>query len=86
MAGLWRWFRMAISSRSTCRPARFSSKSPDEELATASAAWSFPGQAAQRGGYGSLYVKTVMQADTGADLDFLVGSRGSEIPMNRDSH
>jgi dihydroxy-acid dehydratase len=38
------------------------------------------------GGYGGLYVKTVMQADTGADLDFLVGSRGSEIPMNRDSH
>ena len=39
-----------------------------------------------KGGYAGLYVKSVMQADTGADLDFLVGPRGAEIPMNRDSH
>jgi dihydroxy-acid dehydratase len=35
-------------------------------------------------GWESLYVRTVQQADTGADLDFLVGASGSEV--NRDSH
>jgi dihydroxy-acid dehydratase len=37
-----------------------------------------------KGGYQSLYVERVMQADKGADLDFLVGSRGHGIP--RESH
>lgn len=36
------------------------------------------------GGYGGLYIKTVTQADAGADLDFLVGARGSVV--ERDSH
>ena len=57
----------------------------DEELAKRRAAWVSPVKPLT-GGYGGLYVKTVMQADTGADLDFLVGARGSEIPNNRDSH
>ncbi|NTF88027.1 dihydroxy-acid dehydratase [Agrobacterium rhizogenes] len=57
----------------------------DEELAERRAAWVSPVKPLA-GGYGGLYVKTVMQADTGADLDFLVGARGSDIPMNRDSH
>ncbi|MBK5568658.1 L-arabinonate dehydratase [Ensifer sp. 2YAB10] len=57
----------------------------DEELARRRAAWVSPVKPLG-GGYGGLYVKTVMQADTGADLDFLVGPRGAEIPMNRDSH
>ncbi|HEX4010536.1 MAG TPA: dihydroxy-acid dehydratase [Solirubrobacteraceae bacterium] len=35
-------------------------------------------------GWESLYVRTVQQADTGADLDFLVGASGSEV--SRDSH
>ena len=36
------------------------------------------------GGYKRLYVEHVMQADKGCDLDFLVGSRGAEVP--RESH
>jgi dihydroxy-acid dehydratase len=36
------------------------------------------------GGYERLYVDHVLQADRGADLDFLVGCRGAEIP--RESH
>ena len=35
-------------------------------------------------GWERLYVDTVQQADTGADLDFLVGSSGSEV--SRESH
>jgi dihydroxy-acid dehydratase len=35
-------------------------------------------------GWERLYVDTVLQADTGADLDFLVGSSGSEV--SRESH
>ncbi|MGE6783863.1 L-arabinonate dehydratase [Ensifer adhaerens] len=57
----------------------------DEELARRRAAWVSPVKPLT-GGYAGLYVKSVMQADTGADLDFLVGPRGAEIPMNRDSH
>ena len=37
-----------------------------------------------RGGYQKMYVDHVMQADKGADLDFLVGKRGSEV--KRHSH
>lgn len=36
------------------------------------------------GGYQQLYVERVMQANTGADLDFLRGCRGHEVP--RESH
>jgi dihydroxyacid dehydratase/phosphogluconate dehydratase len=36
------------------------------------------------GGYQQMYVKHVMQADKGADLDFLVGRRGSKV--KRHSH
>ncbi len=57
----------------------------DEDMARRRAAWVNPVKPLT-GGYGGLYVKTVMQADTGADLDFLIGPRGSDIPMNRDSH
>jgi dihydroxy-acid dehydratase len=35
-------------------------------------------------GWESLYVRTVQQADTGADLDFLVGASGDRV--SRDSH
>ncbi|MFT6302846.1 MAG: L-arabonate dehydrase [Granulosicoccus sp.] len=31
-----------------------------------------------------MYQETVMQANVGADLDFLVGGSGAEVP--RDSH
>jgi dihydroxy-acid dehydratase len=40
--------------------------------------------AAPQRGWAKLYVDHVMQADTGADLDFLVGSSGDEV--SRESH
>jgi dihydroxy-acid dehydratase len=40
--------------------------------------------AAPARGWEQLYVRTVMQADTGADLDFLVGSSGDAV--SRESH
>ena len=53
------------------------------ELATRAAAWTPPART-YRGGYETLYVKTVQGADLGADLDFLVGRRGAAVP--RESH
>ena len=55
----------------------------DEELAKRKAAWIAPPAAATRG-YVSMYIKHVMGADKGADLDFLQGSSGSVV--TRDSH
>ncbi|WP_426109825.1 L-arabinonate dehydratase [Massilia sp. PWRC2] len=55
----------------------------DDELARRRALWRAP-EPAMRGGYQSLYIKHVQQADQGADLDFLVGCRGSKVP--RESH
>ena len=37
-----------------------------------------------KGGYQKMYVEHVMQADKGADLDFLIGKRGAEV--KRHSH
>ena len=56
---------------------------PEEELARRRAAWRPPSPHSNRG-YLSLYLDHVMQADTGADLDFLVGRSGAEVP--RESH
>jgi dihydroxy-acid dehydratase len=36
------------------------------------------------GGYAQLYIQHVQQADQGADLDFLVGCRGTAV--TRESH
>ena len=55
----------------------------DADLAARRARWA-PPKAAMKGGYQSLYVGHVLQADQGADLDFLVGCRGAEVP--RESH
>ncbi|WP_462220997.1 IlvD/Edd family dehydratase [Ferruginibacter sp.] len=55
----------------------------DEELSIRKAAWIAPPAAATRG-YVSMYIKHVMGADKGADLDFLQGSSGSVV--TRDSH
>lgn len=55
----------------------------DEELQKRLNEWRAPQQTMQ-GGYQSLYVERVMQANHGADLDFLVGCRGHAIP--RESH
>lgn len=55
----------------------------DDELARRRAAWTPPPPVAQSG-YQKLYVDHVLQADQGADFDFLVGIRGAGIP--RESH
>ena len=55
----------------------------EEELEKRRKAWIKPAPAASRG-YVSLYIKHVMGADKGADLDFLQGSSGAEV--TRDSH
>jgi dihydroxy-acid dehydratase len=58
---------------------------PDAELARrAPDQATVTGFAAPRRGWERLYVDHVRQADTGADLDFLVGSSGSEV--TRESH
>jgi dihydroxyacid dehydratase/phosphogluconate dehydratase len=56
---------------------------PDDELARRRAEWTAPPPQATRG-WTRLYTDHVLQADTGADLDFLVGASGREVP--RDSH
>jgi dihydroxy-acid dehydratase len=55
----------------------------DEELAKRKTKWTPPKAAATRG-YVSMYIKHVLGADKGADLDFLQGSSGSVV--TRDSH
>jgi len=56
---------------------------PEDELGRRRQAWTPPPPVA-RGGYHQLYIEHVLQADKGADLDFLVGCRGAAIP--RESH
>ena len=55
----------------------------DAELAARKAAWK-PGTPHASRGYVKLYLDHVTQADTGADLDFLVGGSGAPVP--RESH
>ena len=55
----------------------------DEELATRRKKWKKEESASGRG-YVNLYVKHVLQADKGADFDFLVGRSGDKV--TRDSH
>jgi L-arabonate dehydrase len=54
----------------------------DETLAQRRAVWTPP--PAPKRGWAKLYVDHVLQADEGADLDFLVGGSGAAIP--RESH
>jgi dihydroxy-acid dehydratase len=54
----------------------------DAALAKRRAAWKPPATPAR--GYVKLYVDHVLQANDGADLDFLVGGSGSAVP--RDAH
>ncbi len=56
---------------------------PDDELAQRRTAWRPPAPRADRG-YVRLYINHVQQANTGADLDFLVGKSGSIV--DRESH
>ncbi len=55
----------------------------DEELARRMAEWKAP-PSPLASGYWKLYTDHVLQADEGADLDFLVGKRGAFVP--RDNH
>ena len=55
----------------------------DEELTRRLSVWTRP-VPPMASGYWKLYVDHVLQADEGADLDFLVGMRGSAVP--RDNH
>jgi dihydroxy-acid dehydratase len=56
---------------------------PDDELALRRAAWTPRPRPVTRG-WTWLYTEHVQQADTGCDLDFLIGASGSEV--GRDSH
>jgi dihydroxy-acid dehydratase len=56
---------------------------PDDELERRRAAWTPPQPHATRG-WTRLYTEHVLEASTGADLDFLVGGSGHDVP--RDSH
>jgi dihydroxy-acid dehydratase len=55
----------------------------DAELARRRAEWTAP-KPAMTTGYQALYVQHVLQADKGADFDFLQGCRGHDVP--RDLH
>jgi dihydroxyacid dehydratase/phosphogluconate dehydratase len=57
----------------------------DAELARRRAAWEAARQPSKytRGWY-RLYIDTVLQADTGVDLDFLVGKSSADV--TRESH
>jgi dihydroxy-acid dehydratase len=56
---------------------------PDADLSARLAAWQ-PSHERPASGYAWLHQAHVEGADTGADLDFLKGCRGS--PVGRDSH
>ncbi|HHZ08100.1 MAG TPA: dihydroxy-acid dehydratase [Rhizobiales bacterium] len=56
---------------------------PEAEIAARLAAWT-PTVAPPAGGYARMFAEHVQGADTGADFDFLRGSRGKAVP--RDSH
>jgi dihydroxy-acid dehydratase len=53
----------------------------DDELARRRAGWA-PEQPSQTRGYTRLYYDHVLQADRGADLDFLVGASGADVPRH----
>jgi L-arabonate dehydrase len=55
----------------------------EEALAARRGKWRAP-EPTMKGGYQQLYVEHVMQANTGADFDFLTGCRGHAVP--RESH
>ena len=53
----------------------------DDELARRRVGWT-PAQPPWSRGYTRLYHEHVLQADQGADLDFLVGASGAEVPRH----
>jgi dihydroxy-acid dehydratase len=62
---------------------RLSVEVSDDELKRRRESWSPPTRA-PTSGYAWLYVQHVLQAEQGADFDFLLGSRGHAVP--RESH
>src|SRR6185437_1443342 len=62
---------------------RLSVEVSEAEFKRRQAAWSPPANS-PASGYAWLYVQHVLQAEQGADFDFLLGSRGHEVP--RESH
>jgi dihydroxy-acid dehydratase len=73
------WIELDVEARSLTLDV------PEEELAARSpSAASTEAYAAPTRGWERLYVDHVMQANTGADLDFLVGATGSRV--SRESH
>jgi dihydroxy-acid dehydratase len=62
---------------------RLELKISDDELRQRLAEWTAPPPPLDSG-YWKLYVDHVLQADEGADFDFLVGRRGAFVP--RDNH
>jgi dihydroxy-acid dehydratase len=71
------WISLDVPSR------RLTVEVSEAELAGRLAEWEPPASPHRRG-YAQLYVEHVLQADQGADLDFLVGSTGPAVP--RDNH
>ena len=71
------WITLDVASR------RIELEVDDEELARRRAGWAAPPAHADRG-WVRLYTEHVLQADRGADLDFLVGGSGHEVP--RENH
>ncbi|MGH3436205.1 MAG: IlvD/Edd family dehydratase [Sciscionella sp.] len=71
------WIELDVAHR------RLTLEVSDEELAERRAAWRQPPPHASRG-WTKLYTDHVLQADSGADMDFLLGGSGHNIP--RESH
>jgi dihydroxy-acid dehydratase len=73
------WISLDVEQR------RLNVEVPDDELAARTPPPAFTSALARpRRGWEHLYVTTVQGADTGADLDFLMGSSGDEV--TRESH
>ncbi len=71
------WIELDVAAR------RLHLEVDETELARRRAEWVAP-EPEFKSGYQSLYVKHVLQADRGADFDFLLGCRGHAVP--RESH
>jgi dihydroxy-acid dehydratase len=71
------WIELDVPAR------RLSLQVSDDELARRRASW-LPPEVPVTRGYQRLYLDHVQQANVGADLDFLVGASGHDVP--RDNH
>jgi L-arabonate dehydrase len=71
------WIELDVAAR------RLHLEVDDAELVRRRSEWKAP-EPVMKGGYQGLFVQHVMQADKGADFDFLVGCRGHAVP--RESH